>query len=645
MSTENEGNARQSNDTRSGSSEIYSSERYDSANDVKVVGGSQDQVVEEIIANRVDANAEVITDRGVYRVEALKKLLYSHENGLRMRIILGVSVLLCSWAISLDWSVTSNLRPWATSDFEQHSMGLGALSVAVQLITAISKPVWARTANIVSRPATYLISLIFYVLGYIIVASSTTISAYIAGSALSAAGESGVEFLSLIIVADMTSLKWRALATSTLSTPYIINTWYAGHIVSDLGPTGWRWGYGMFCIIVPVVLAPATTIMFYYENKAQKSLDVSEKGPDKDIIFKKNWKKLVWRVLVEVDILGLLLLGFAFALILLPFSLYRNAENQWRNPSLIAMLVVGGVLLISFFIYEFVWAPFPILPRRCVNRTLVGSIIITFFFQLAGMVPLTYLSSYVWIVKDWSNQEWTYYNNTLTMALCVFGVVSGTLMRVTHSFKIYQYFGIVMEIIGSGIMIDGRLASDNTVILVWSSILSGMGGGFTVPACNVSLQASVPHRDMAISISIMSLASNIGSSIGSTISTAIWQGQMETSLRAHMPSHVTDEEIKGYFNNITNLEGYEFNSAVRQAGIQAYREVNFYFYPIAVSLQAIRLAAAYLQRSYYLGETNNAVEDDDGVPIPLAERKMKAGLRVRNSDEKDTEVKDTDTRE
>lgn len=231
------------------------------------------------------------------------------------------------------------------------------------------------------------------------------------------------------------------------------------------------------------------------------------------------------------------------------------------------------------------------------------------------------------------------------MALCVFGVVSGTLMRVTHSFKIYQYFGIVMEIIGSGIMIDGRLASGNTVILVWSSILSGMGGGFTVPACNVSLLASVPHRDMAISISIMSLASNIGSSIGSTISTAIWQGQMETSLRAHMPSNVTNEEIRGYFNNITNLEEYDSNSAIRQAGIQAYREVNFYFYPIAVSLQAIRLAAAYLQRSYYLGETNNAVEDDDGVPIPLEERKMKAGLRGSNPDEKDIEVKDPEGRE
>lgn len=573
-------------------------------------------------SKRIEEDAEVIRDRGVYRVEALKKVLYTHKNGLRMRIILGVSILLCAWAASLDSSVTNSLQPWATSAFNEHSMGLGTLNIANLIITAISKPVWARIANIVSRPATYLMSILFYVVGYIIVASSSTVSAYIVGSALSTAGSSGVDFLNLIIAADMTSLKWRGLATSILSAPFIINTWYAGYIVQDLGPTNWRWGYGMFCIIMPVILSPATIIMFVYENNAHKYLGVDQKADyNRDVGFTKNWKRLLWRVFVEVDVFGLLLLGFAFSLILLPFSLYSSAENQWRNPSLIAMFVVGGVLLISFFVYELSFAPFPIVPKRCLNRTLVASVVIDFIYQLAGMIPLVYLSSFVWIVKDWSNQDWTYYNNTLTMALCVFGVVAGICMRVSHRYKIYQYFGVVLAILGSGIMIDGRTASDNTLRIIWSQILSGMGGGFNVVASGVALQASIPHRDMAISISIVSLISSIGASIGSSVSTAIWQGKMKQSLRKYMPSSVSDLQVESFYSNISNLRNYSFNSDIRQAGIKAYKEVNFYFYPIALSLQAIRLIAVFFQSNYYLGETHNAVEDDEGRPIPAHDSK------------------------
>ncbi|PSK35843.1 hypothetical protein C7M61_004325 [Candidozyma pseudohaemuli] len=573
---------------------------------------------------RLDADAEVIKDRGVYRVEALKKVLYSHDKGLQMRITLGVSVLLCAWATSLDSSVTNSLKPWATSAFNQHSMGLGTLAIAVQIIGSIAKPVWARIANIVSRPITYMVSVIFYTLGYVIVAASDSISAYIVGSALASAGSAGIQFLNRVIVADMTSLKWRALATSSLSTPYIINTWYAGYIVLDLGPTQWRWGYGMFCIIMPVVLSPATIIMTVFESRAHKYLGELEMTDYKEEMgFKKNWKKLIWRVIIEVDAFGLLLLGFAFSLLLLPFSLYKNAEDQWRNPSLIAMFVVGGFLLGFFFVYEFLIAPFPILPKRSLNRTLVASIVIDFFYQLAGMVPAVYFSSFAWIVKDWSNRDWTYFNNTKTLTLCVFGIVAGICMRLSHRYKIWQFFGVTLAMVGSGIMIDGRTASDNTLRMIWSHILSGIAGGFNVNASNVALQASVPHRDMAVSMSILSLSSSIGSSVGSAVSTAIWQGKMEAALRKYMPASVSDEQVKTFFANISNLRKYDFDSELRQAGIKAYREVNFYFYPIAVGLQGIRFIAVCFQSNFFLGDTQNAVEHYDGNPITVEEQQRK----------------------
>lgn len=570
---------------------------------------------------RVDAKAEVIKDRGVYRVEALKKVLYSHEKGLQMRIILGVSLLLCAWASSLDTSVTMSLQPWATSAFQQHSMGIGTISIASQIISAISKPVWARTANIISRPTTYLFSMAFYVVGYIIVASSHTISAYIVGSAFSAAGSSGVNFLTLTIVADLTTLKWRALAAGMLNTPFIINTWYAGYIVLDLGPSRWRWGYGIFCIIMPVVLSPAIIIMFVFESRAQKYLEEETVTEYKQGVgFKKNWKKLIWRVLVEVDALGLILLGFAFALLLLPFSLYREAEGQWRNPSMIAMLCVGGVLIILFIIYEVVLAPFPIVPRKCLNKTLIAAVVSSFISLVGGMLPLIYLTSYLLIVKEWSLKDWTYFNNTFTLASSIFGVVAGICMKLTHRHKIYQYFSMLVATIGYGIMIEGNLATTDTAKLVISQILNGMAASFGLAASSVALQASIPHRDLAISMSILSLFSSIGSSVGAAISSAIWQGKMVDALRKNMPPYISDEDVMLFFSNLGALKMFEPSTEIRQGAIMAYREVFFYFYPIALGLQVVNFVAVTLQRNYYLGDSHNAVEDEDGNSIPAEEQ-------------------------
>lgn len=46
-----------------------------------------------------------------------------------------------------------------------------------------------------------------------------------------------------------------------------------------------------------------------------------------------SWPKVVRQAIIDIDLIGLLLLGFAFALILLPFSLAPSANGKWSNPS------------------------------------------------------------------------------------------------------------------------------------------------------------------------------------------------------------------------------------------------------------------------------------------------------------------------
>jgi MFS family permease len=77
-----------------------------------------------------------------------------------------------------------------------------------------------------------------------------------------------------VLVADITSLQWRALIQALVTTPNIINGFLAGDIAAGVnaydGGNGWRWGYGMFAILVPVCIAPALIVLIWGDIRAKK---------------------------------------------------------------------------------------------------------------------------------------------------------------------------------------------------------------------------------------------------------------------------------------------------------------------------------------------------------------------------------------
>lgn len=563
----------------------------------------------------VDNDQEIEKSRGVRRIENVKLAMEDTKFGTTMKWMFGISILVCAWVYSLDSSTTYNYSVYATSQFNNHSM-ISTLGIATSIIAAVMKPILGRFSDLTSRPVTYIIVLVLYVLGYIIVASSRTISAYIIGEVFISVGSAGLDFLNDVIVGDLTPLKWRGFMGSMLSTPFIINTWFSGLIVDAILASNWRWGYGMFAIIMPVSLIPAIVIMMVYDRKAQKLGMVgvaSSKHDKRTNTINKDYFNLIKTSLVEIDAFGLVLLGFGWSLLLLPFSLYQQANDGWRNPSMIAMMVVGGVLLMFFVAYEILWCPHPCMPRRVVfNRTFICAIIIDFIYTLAGALRSTYFSSFVWIVKNWSNQNWTYFNNTLTLSLCVFGVVAGIYQRITRRYKNLQIFGLAIKCVGMGLLVRNKGALANTVSLVWVQLLVGMGGAFSVVGSRVASQASVPHQDLSLVIGLLQLWSKIGSGIGSAIAGPIWSSKMPHNLRKFMPDSVTDLEIMEYFGNLSSLRKFDFNDPIRQGAIRAYSETTYYLFVPALGISFIPLIAACFQTNFWLGDTQNAIEQQHG---------------------------------
>lgn len=577
------------------------------------------------------------TEIGVSRVEAFNKVLYqSGKSGKILLWLLGSSIGLTMFAYALDQGITSTIfTTMASSTFGQHS-SLAAVSTASQIIRAVSKPFIGKLADITSRPTTYVVILIFYVVGFAVAASSSTFAAYTVGICFTSVGKSGLDLLSDIIVGDLTPLQWRGFFGAALSIPFVITVPINGFI-AEAFVDNWRWGLGMFTIIVPIMLLPAIFTLYVMQRRGEKlgmvTMAASKRQRVKDVggseeskVDFRYWTKLLRQGLIDIDIIGLVILATSFALILLPFTLAEDANGGWSNGGIIAMLVIGFVLLMVFVLFEIYWASKPLMTQRILkNRTFLAAVNIYTFNQMASAVRNTYFSSYIYIIKEWSTYEWTIFLGITTMGLSIMGPIVGLIQRRTHRYKSMMVFGAVARLIAYGLLVqaDGLMIQD-TARLVVAQLMFCLGS-FNVVGVRVGSQASVPHEDMASIIALLTLWSTLGSSVGSAVSSAIWTNQMLNRMRLEMAG-VDDATILTLYGSIRKLRtGYPFEDPVRQGAIRAYAYVNGHIAITALLLAVVPLIATFFMPDFYLGKQQNAVTNMglDGELVNVHQRQSK----------------------
>lgn len=237
----------------------------------------------------------------------------------------------------------------------------------------------AKIANAFGRLEAFSIGVFLYIIGYIQMAASNNVRTFASAQIFYSAGSTGLQILQQIFVADTSDLLNRALWSSLPDIPYLITVW-AGPPMADnlLAHTTWRWGYGIWTIVLPVAFLPLALALGLNMRKAKK-LGLLPPSPWEGQTFVGGFKN-VW---YELDIMGLLLLSAAFSLILIPCTLAQRAKGGWNNGSMIAMVVIGSVCLVVFAFWESSrrLAPRPFLSLGLFkNRTVLAGCVIGFFY-------------------------------------------------------------------------------------------------------------------------------------------------------------------------------------------------------------------------------------------------------------------------
>lgn len=237
----------------------------------------------------------------------------------------------------------------------------------------------AKLSDVTGRLEAFSIAIFLYVVGYIQQAASQNTETLAAAQLFYAAGSTGIQILIQIFVADTSDLLWRAFFSSLPDLPYIWTVWVGSEILGSLtapGGPGWRWGYAVWTIVLPISFIPLFIALFVNLRKA-KQMGIYPRSPYRGKPFMEILKTLWY----DLDFFGLLLLTALIALILVPLTIGPTAG--WSNPSVIAMFCVGGVCLLVFPFWEMSkkLAPKAFFPRDIFrNRTALLGFAIGFFY-------------------------------------------------------------------------------------------------------------------------------------------------------------------------------------------------------------------------------------------------------------------------
>ncbi|EEB93658.1 hypothetical protein MPER_07652 [Moniliophthora perniciosa FA553] len=251
----------------------------------------------------------------------------------------------------------------------------------------------------------------------------------------------------------------------------------------------------------------------------------------------------------------------------------------------------------------------PVLPLRYVrNRSVIVASPIGFLDLVSFYLTFTYLYSFVLVVKPWSTLNATYFISTQSVALTIFGIISGVILRFTHHYKWCLVAGLAVRLLGCGIMIHSRGAQGSDAEVVWTQILQGLGGGFAAVTSQVGAQASVPHIDAAMVTAVVLLLTEVGGAVGNAVAGVIWSNQMPGKLAQYLPNVNATERASIYSSISFIRDMYPEGSETRDGIIRAYGDVMRTMVITATAVAVVPLVLSLLMPDWYLGDTQNAVD-------------------------------------
>ncbi|EJP62562.1 siderophore iron transporter mirA [Beauveria bassiana ARSEF 2860] len=455
----------------------------------------------------------------------------------------------------------------------------------------------------------FALSIFFQTVSYILFAASRNIANYFAAGLFDAVGSTGFGLTQQVFIADSTTLINRAFWSTLPETITTIPALYLGSIIGEsfLKNAGWRWAFGTWAIVVPIVSLPLIGVVMYLQRRAKTQETPIESRPP-GLASKKAYSsklkqtcQLFW---TEIDFPGLILLVAGMSLVLTPLSLTGSLNpGRWKEASFIAMIVVGAILFASFVVWDVKFAKRPYIPARMMNRTVIAACLIQVFDFMEYSLFTIFFSSYLQVAGHFSPAHATRIDNSLRVAFQVSGLFVAVGMKYTKRSRMWALMGPPLVIIGQGMMIylvnPGANKQTSEVAFIVCKVISGIGRALFQTAAQVSVQAAVSQQEVAVATSLFQAGNSVGAAVGTSVSGAIWRNTLPDKLLEYLPEGDKSKAMS-IFQSIVTAKKYDAGSPVRMAIDRSFRESQMLLAIVATALCVPNLIIMWFLKSIRL---------------------------------------------
>ncbi|KAM6513039.1 hypothetical protein FSOLCH5_010736 [Fusarium solani] len=551
--------------------------------------------------------------------EAMRKLWTPRKLGIAIGCL-----LVMNFFMNLNVYTQNVYEPYATSHFDGHSL-LTTGSIVNGIVRIVSYPLLAKLADHFGRPQGFGGGALSMAIGSAMFAACQNVDTFLAGGIFDSFGDTWWNITQQIFVADVTSLVNRGLLFTLPESLSAIPTLYAGTYLGEhmLLFSSWRWGYGMWSIILPVTAIPTISMMLWMGRRAKNIGLITERlsllhGAPSGAVGK------VKHIATQLDLIGALLLIGGLAMTLLPMTIAgRRNTDRWEEPSSIVLLIVGVLTFVGFLVWDGKFASNPIIPYRTIReRNVIIACTSVIVIAMSDSIYRPFLSSFLQVAGHYSPGAATRVDNAQRVAYNIGALFSGLCLKYVKHTKPFIMFGVVLIILASGLPIyltnisGTHIANEPTFIV--SKTLLGVGRGLAQVSLQVSLQAVLANEQIAVATAVYLSSLGFGSNLGVTISGAIWNSLLPRKLNANFGEEVG----RKIFGSIVVAQKYEVGSPERNAIDKCYRQTQQTLAIGSVSVSALLLLLAFLVQNVRLGEedTKRAAQADEELSWAIKQK-------------------------
>ncbi|KAJ1902212.1 hypothetical protein LPJ66_000207 [Kickxella alabastrina] len=402
----------------------------------------------------------------------------------------------------LDQTITSTILTRISNDFRALDR-IEWVPTIFMLCSTCLNVVSGSVADIFGRFTVLMFSLLAFITGALLAASSQSIVVFIVARGISGIACGGMLNLSIIIISDIVPIERRGRYLGFLQICFGASN-AAGPLVGGLLADRFNWRAAFFA---DMIMGAITVVYLAVVLKLPKS--------------QTRWKEGIR----SLDYAGIGTIVTSISLLIVGLNL-GGTIRSWGSPITLGCLISGCLLLCVFVGVELRLPRIPLVPMWIFTvRNLVIAFLVTFLCGMAMFSIIFYMPVYFSAVFGVNAMRAGLLVLPFGMSLSISSFISGYFMSAMSQYRLFLRLGPATMALGILLL---ALLSGRTTMAVQSALLviPGIGMGNVIVANVIAAQASTDPQLVAVITPLCEFFLSIGGVIGVAVFGAVYRNQL-----------------------------------------------------------------------------------------------------------------------